>query len=189
MKIIKGYIKGFCNYLLDNKIIRGSYNKNSVLTGIPEYQFGFYIYEDDPTPPPEPIVIPEFNPNSIETVIYISLFTDKRASETDELPDLSDDPRGFWADAELGSHLWLLDRSKVINDVINDIKTYCYAALDWMVTDGIASKLDIRVYEYGVRPDIVVIEIDIYMPDMSKITHRYYYNWKLCVPEAFNGVE
>lgn len=130
----------------------------------------------------------DFDPAGIESAIQISLFTDKRAPETAELPDMSDDRRGFWG-GDVGSHLWLLDRSKIITDVLNDAQAYCHAALDWMVKEGVVSKFDIGVSVYGSSPDIMLIEIDIYMPDMSKTTQRYYYNWKTCVPEAFYGVE
>ncbi len=54
----------------------------------------------------------------LETAVIISLFTDRRAGENDELPATETDRRGWWgntlqdADDEIGSKLWLLCREK-----------------------------------------------------------------------------
>ena len=48
--------------------------------------------------------------NGLQTAIYISLFTDRRIGEDDEIPDRSNDRRGYWGDTledePLGSFLW-----------------------------------------------------------------------------------
>ena len=77
----------------------------------------------------------------LETAILVSLFTDARA-EIDELPPGIRGQRGWWGSTlepepdNIGSKLWLLDRSKQTNDVPVRAEEYARAALGWIVTDG-----------------------------------------------------
>ena len=86
------------------------------------------------------------NEDGFETAAIVSLFTDARARPGDELLDPSDDDlRGFWADSyvevtgtELGSLLWLLDRSTSRQRTFRLADERGTNALAWMVEDGIA---------------------------------------------------
>jgi phage gp46-like protein len=103
---------------------------------------------------------------SIISAILISLLTDKRAAEYDTLPSEDSDRRGWWADAfqadNIGSKLWLLERSKVTSEVLAKFKHYTKEALDWMIEDGIAT--DIEVDATIVSPDAISLEVMIYRP-------------------------
>lgn len=69
--------------------------------------------------------------DSLTTAIVISLFTDLRVNEE----------RGWWGDDfnsdnhKTGSKLWLLNREKQLQSVLDDAQTYATQALEWLITD------------------------------------------------------
>ena len=92
--------------------------------------------------------------DGLETAVILSLFTDRRAREDDPLPDGSADRRGWWGDAyppaearagqeHIGSRLWLLEREKDTQDVVNRARDYAEEALQWLVDDGIAEHIEV----------------------------------------------
>ena len=84
--------------------------------------------------------------SGLETAVIISLFTDRRARDDDELPDPNNsDKRGWWgdlvaevADDQIGSRLWLLERAKTTENVLVKAKEYAEESLSWMIEDGVA---------------------------------------------------
>ncbi len=87
--------------------------------------------------------------NDLETAILISLFTDRRASPDDEIPDGTSDPRGWWgdlgADVPIGSRLWLLSRAKQTAETLQRANDYIIEALQWLIDDGVVVKFDVTV--------------------------------------------
>lgn len=92
--------------------------------------------------------------DGLRTAILISLFTDARAPADAPLPEESADRRGWWGDdfpvtparsGETGSLLWLLARSKITQATINRAREYATAALQWLLADGIASRVTVEV--------------------------------------------
>lgn len=85
--------------------------------------------------------------DDLATAVLISLFTDGRANDDDVPPDGSDDRRGWWGDLDqdvpIGSRLWLLDRSRLTNDVANEAKAYIAEALQWLLDDKVATKVEV----------------------------------------------
>lgn len=86
----------------------------------------------------------------MRTAVAISLFTDARAADDDELPNPGGDRRGWWGDTYApiagdvtGSKLWLLARSKNTAGVLAQAQQYGQDALAWLVTDGIASSVTV----------------------------------------------
>ena len=80
----------------------------------------------------------------LQTAIVLSLFTDRRAEDDDELPDGSTDRRGWWGDMlaeddddKIGSRLWLLSREKEMAEVVARAEEYGQEAVEWLVTDSI----------------------------------------------------
>ena len=77
----------------------------------------------------------------LNNAITISLFTDSRASDDDELPDGSINKRGYWGDIDLindeslGSKLWLLNRSKITQSTLNSMHDYITDAVQWLIDD------------------------------------------------------
>lgn len=89
------------------------------------------------------------NGDDLITAVLISLFTDRIANEDDEIPDGTDDPRGWWADAgeryPIGSRLWLLDREKQTNETKARARDYIVESLQWLIDDGVVARFDVDV--------------------------------------------
>lgn len=89
--------------------------------------------------------------DSLYTAVVISLFTDARAADADELPPEYDrsDLRGFWGDAlggeSIGSRLWLLAREKDMARVRVRAEQYAREALAWLTRDGLAGNVEVEV--------------------------------------------
>ncbi|UOU80316.1 phage GP46 family protein [Edwardsiella anguillarum] len=86
--------------------------------------------------------------------VVISLFTWRRAMPDDN----SDIPMGWWGDSwpvvqndRYGSRLWLLQRRKLTNSLVNIVSTYIRESLQWMLDDGIATRIDIDVQRTGIN--------------------------------------
>lgn len=109
----------------------------------------------------------------LRTAILISLFTDARAPDDAPLPEESADRRGWWGDdfnpfeaqlraqaSQTGSLLWLLARSKITQATINRAREYAIAALQWLLTDGIASRVDVQVEAQDRQRLAIRVELD-----------------------------
>lgn len=127
----------------------------------------------------------------LETAVVISLFTDKRAADDEELPSGVGSRRGWWGDSladvtgdQIGSKLWLLCREKRVQDVRLRAEQYIREALQWMLDTKIATKIDLNVY--FDRDTWLIFEGKIHRPG-NPVNYRYNYNWQ--TQEAkINGV-
>ncbi len=88
--------------------------------------------------------------------VVISLFTWRRADPDDALPDGAS-RMGWWGDNhasvagdKIGSKLWLLVREPLTDATIARAKAYAAQALDWMIADGVASRVDIAAERMGL---------------------------------------
>lgn len=86
--------------------------------------------------------------------VVISLFTHRRADPDDN----ADVPMGWWGDTwpavandRYGSKLWLLQRSKLTNALVNTVRTYLRDAVQWMLDDGVVSRIDIDIQRTGIN--------------------------------------
>lgn len=86
--------------------------------------------------------------------VVISLFTHRRADPDDN----ADVPMGWWGDTwpivandRYGSKLWLLQRSKLTNALVNTVRSYLCEALQWMLDDGVVSRIDIDIQRTGIN--------------------------------------
>lgn len=93
------------------------------------------------------------NELGFETAVLMSVFTDQRANDDDVLPDaVHGDKRGWWGDPtsniendQIGSKLWLLERSKITNQTMRKAKKIIQDAVQHFIDDGIAVKIDVEV--------------------------------------------
>ena len=85
--------------------------------------------------------------DALQSAIWISLFTDRRAHPDDVLTDGTDDRRGWWADAfvtrPIGSRLWLLNRALREDKTLRRAEDYAREALAWLVADGVAARVEV----------------------------------------------
>jgi len=119
-----------------------------------------------------------------ETAVLISLFSDRRAKKDDILPDPNNpDKRGWWGDLVsdndlIGSRLWLLDREKTTENVLIKAKQYCQEALQWLIDDGAAAKVEIKTERQGtVENARLVIGIKIYKIDGNVEVFNFEPQW------------
>lgn len=112
--------------------------------------------------------------DGLQTSIELSLFTDRRALDTDVLPGNSTDRRGFWGGA-IGSRLWLLQRSKQTLDVLALAKQYALEALQWLLDDQVAATVDVTTA--FVAPGVLGISVVITRPVGMTQAFQFSYVW------------
>ena len=103
--------------------------------------------------------------NDIVTAVLISLFSDREANPDDTIPDGSRDARGWWGDDGqdlIGSRLWLIDRAKKTQQTLALAKEYIEEALQWLIDDGVVSKID--VYVEWTRINTLGAQVTVYRP-------------------------
>lgn len=116
----------------------------------------------------------------LQTAVTLSLFTDRRAEADDDIPDGSNDRRGWWADAwpqvegdQWGSRQWLLYREKDLPSVLQRAQAYAEEALAWMLEDGVARAVNVRAER--VRRAMLGIHIEIEKPDGGRFAGVWEY--------------
>jgi len=123
----------------------------------------------------------------LESAVLISLFTDRRAKDDDTLPDSnSTDKRGWWGDLaspfvegdQIGSRLWLLNREKTVSNVPNKARGYVEEALQWLIDDGVAARVDVETERQPqLGADILAIKATIYRNNGTVTMFKYDVQW------------
>lgn len=97
----------------------------------------------------------------LETMVIVSLFSDRLAEPSDRVPGgAGADRRGWWGDSYarvagelIGSRLWLLTTATDQTPLI--AKGYILESLQWMIADGIATAVDAECwYPVGTRAQL-----------------------------------
>lgn len=95
--------------------------------------------------------------NSLYSKVCMLLFTDAKC-EKYERPKQEKSCRGFWGFSvekiNAGSKLWLLERSKKTNQILNDVRSYCYQALEILLIEK--TILDLKIDSYFEKNAIVI---------------------------------
>lgn len=122
----------------------------------------------------------------LRTAIIVSLFTDRRASFGEQLPAGETNRRGWWGDVlpdvpgdVIGSRLWLLFREKKLADVITRANEYTREALQWLIDDRVAARVDVQAEAIRVGDtDALAIQCAVYRPGGDVVQFRYNYAWQ-----------
>ena len=131
--------------------------------------------------------------SGLRTAVIVSLFTDRRANDDDELPDGGNDRRGDWEDSysEIegdlkGSRLWLLAREKQTTDVVNRAVEYAEEALQWLLDDGIAASVIVN----GIVPQrgVLGLLITITRPDGTVENFKFANIWDVITKGGSNAI-
>lgn len=108
--------------------------------------------------------------DALRVNVMVSLFTDRRALDSDELPTgKGTDKRGWWADSyrgrKIGSRLWLLSREKQLQSVMNKAEEYAKEALKWLIDDKLITSFTVS----ATNPEdcILMLVISITQKDGS----------------------
>lgn len=125
----------------------------------------------------------------LETAVVMSIFTDARALDDDELPGNDSDPRGWWADEfaqveddEIGSRAWLLERTRLNDETVVRAQGFYQQALQWLVDDGVAERVDVQVERVDLS--IARIDVQIFRPERDPVRFRFNALWEA----QFDGV-
>lgn len=93
--------------------------------------------------------------NTLQTPIYLSLFSWARAQPGDGVLDAAEQ-YGWWGDAyadvpgdEFGSRLWTLFGRRVTAELLAKAELLATEALQWMVDDGLVTSLQVRAFDVG----------------------------------------
>ncbi|WP_123008369.1 phage GP46 family protein [Escherichia coli] len=75
-----------------------------------------------------------------------------RRVETHEYPN-RDKPYTWPAvqNDRYGSRLWLLQRSKLTNQLVQTVRGYIRECLQWMIDDGVVSRIDLDIRRTGIN--------------------------------------
>lgn len=112
--------------------------------------------------------------------VLISLFSWRRANPDDDLP--GENKYGWWGDSypsidndRIGSRLWLLGRSKLTNETIFRAKEYTEEALQWLVDDGVAQRVEVQAERQGLSQ--LAIGVVIVRGDKRLLNIRFVNVW------------
>lgn len=118
----------------------------------------------------------------LQTAVFLSLFTDARAQDDDELPGGSTDRRGWFGDSfadtagdRFGSRLWLLYREKQTDQVLERARGYARESLQWLIDDGVASSVDVAAS--WLRAGVLLLEVAILRAEGGPVQFRFEYFW------------
>ena len=115
------------------------------------------------------------------SAVLVSLFSDGRAPDDVVLLDGSDDRRGVWfdtyEDSPIGSLLWLLARAKKAGNtnLLRQAEDYCKAALQWLLTDGVAAA--VAASARWITRTAMGIKIVITKPSGASDTFDFSWAW------------
>lgn len=116
------------------------------------------------------------------SLVYICLFTDARADSSDEIPDGTDDRRGWcgnsFNDFEWGSKLWLLSREKITEDVRLRIENYSRIALEPLIRYGYAKTAQVTATIIRQRQGWIALSVILTRPDKSEMTVEIKQRWE-----------
>ncbi|WP_282813747.1 phage GP46 family protein [Klebsiella pneumoniae] len=114
------------------------------------------------------------------SLVYICLFTDARADTSDEIPDGTDDRRGWcgnsFSDFEWGSKLWLIDREKLTEQVRLRAENYARLAMQPLLRYGYARNA--QVIATIPRINWLALTIILTRPDKTELTVEIKKRWE-----------
>ena len=116
----------------------------------------------------------------LTTAVLISLFTDARADDDDEIDD-KNDKRGWWGDLEspspIGSKLWQFERSKTTQTVIEQFKKAIEDCLQWMIDDDVAKKINVIVERS--EENRLYFSVEIFQTDGNTTALKFNDLWQM----------
>lgn len=115
--------------------------------------------------------------DGLETALYLSLFTDRRAEDGEET-----DRRGWWGDGvpvvpddRWGSRLWQLARAKSEPATARRAEEYVREALTWLTEDRVTDRVEVTAEL--AAPGALVLSVTVYRPNQDVTRYRYDYVW------------
>lgn len=118
--------------------------------------------------------------DGLVTLVLICLFTDARADINDEIPDGSDDARGWpgdtYSEFPWGSKLWLLERQKLTESVRQRVENYARLAMQPLLRAGYARTASVEATIASM--DRINFIVTLTRPDKSVLTIQLSRRWE-----------
>lgn len=121
--------------------------------------------------------------DGLENAVLISLFSDRFVSFED-LPVEETDPRGWWGDAisdtegdQIGSRLWLVDRSKITIENANRLRDFAKESLQWLIDDGVAASVFVETEV--VPKEQIDLRVIIVKPEGESFPFKFVWDGQL----------
>jgi phage gp46-like protein len=98
-------------------------------------------------------------------IVTACLFSDARADDDAEIPDGTNNRRGWWADAyegvedNNGSLLWTLDRAPLDDESARLAKGYAEESLQVIIDDGIVAGIVVSTERGGTNRLSLIVEV------------------------------
>lgn len=120
-------------------------------------------------------------PEGLARAVIVSLFTWRRALPGDVAP--GEAMQGWWGDTtaeqagdRIGSRLWLLIREKLTARTVARAEEYAREALQWLVDDGVASRVEVEAQRIGL--DRLGLACRIWRADGIRLDLRFDNLWE-----------
>ncbi|AQS84013.1 hypothetical protein A0U92_03645 [Acetobacter aceti] len=134
--------------------------------------------------------------NPLRSAVMVSLFSDRVAPEEPSLQDSAvgiqppgnaatsgkNDRRGWWGDAyndfPIGSRLWQLRRAIKVGEkaVLIELEAIVREALNWLISDGIAARIDVTTAWSVTSASTAEFAISIYEPSAAQ-PQAFLFSW------------
>ena len=115
---------------------------------------------------------------TLRTAVLLCLFTDKHAYDDDQTPHDNEDRRGWWGDGvdinaesgerELGSRLWLLERSILNEETRIFAEEEAKNALQTLIDQGAVARIEALV-ELSYSNNSLTLNVKLYSRDGNSI--------------------
>lgn len=119
--------------------------------------------------------------DELTRAVVISLFTWRRANPDDVTEGQK---MGWWGDLSahvtndrIGSRLWLLMREKILPQTIQRAREYAQESLQWLIEDGVASRVDVTAERRGL--DGIALAATIYRTDGRTVALKFDNAWEI----------
>ncbi len=119
---------------------------------------------------------------TMTTALLMSIFTDRRANDDDELPN-EGDKGGWWGDlleeddTKKGSRLWLL-KGRIDQQALNQAKEYIKESIQWFVDDGIWQFFSVTTEKGGeAYNQRLNFQIDAHYSNGQNVSYKFKDLW------------
>lgn len=116
---------------------------------------------------------------ALAQAVLISLLSWRRAEDGDPLPSAGE-RNGWWADGFagdgdlFGARTWILLRNRATVDAASAARQYAQEALAWLITDGLAARIDAQA---SVAGDALGLTVQVWRDDGTGISLRFADLW------------